>query len=319
MNVADERAYAVRALTGARVDVPWRTYGLLAQVVFFGLTLIGVAALYFLCEEMKLPGGVVTMLLSIALAEYLIHVRRWFRTGVESALWIGGLFCVVVDLPGPPRDEGLLLFAAAAAIAGARVRNPLFGALAAGFVVHYAEKRFDAGVLAALAFAALAVLALCREWRRPSNEWLFIAIALILPLVGYAEADPQWRATTIALYAAFGVLALTLAIVKRHHALFFAATIGFAIAGVEIARAIDVPLEAKLAAGGALLLLLALIVARLLRDRTDGFVMKEESVTGDGELLEIAAMTAATPSQNLPEGRPRGGGGFGGAGATGDL
>ncbi len=259
------------------------------------------------------------MLLSIALAEYLIHVRRWFRTGVESALWIGGLFCLVADLPGKPTDEALLLFAAAAAIAGARVRNPLFGALAAGFVVHYAEKRFDLGVLAALALATLAVLALCREWRRPSNEWLFIAIALILPLAGYAEADPQWRATTIALYAGFGALALFLAIARRHHALFFAAAIGFAVAGIELAREIDVPLEAKLAAGGALLLLLSLVAARPLRDRTRGFVLKEESLTGEDELLEIAATHAATPSQNPPEARPQGDGGFGGAGATGDF
>lgn len=319
MNVADERALALRALTGARVDVPWRTYGLLAQIVFFVLTLIGVAALYFLCEELKLPGGVVTMLFSIVLAEYLIGVRRWLRTGVESALWIGGLFCVVADLPGPPRDEGLLLFAAASAIAGARVRNPLFGAVAAGFVMHYIEKRFDAGVLAALAFATLAVIALCREWQRPSTEWLFIAVVLILPLVGYAEADPKWRATTIALYAAFGVLALMFAIVKRHHALFFAAAIGFAVAGIELACAINVPLEAKLAAGGALLLLIALIVARVLRDRTQGFVLKEETLTGEDELLEIAATIAAAPSQNAPEGRPQGDGRFGGAGATGDL
>jgi hypothetical protein len=163
------------------------------------------------------------------------------------------------------------------------------------------------------------VLALCREWRRPSNEWLFIAIALILPLAGYAEADPKWRSTTIALYVAFGVLGLMLAIVKRHHALFFAAAIGFAIAGIELARAIDVPLEAKLAAGGALLLLLALIVARMLRDRTHGFVLKEETLTGEDELLEIAATIAAAPSQNPPEGRPQGDGSFGGAGATGDL
>lgn len=319
MNVADERALALRALTGAPADVPWRAYGLLVQIVFFALSCIGVTALYLLCEELDLPGGVITMLVSIALAEYLIGARRWYRTGVESALWLCGPGFFVADLPAPRTQETLLLYAAVSAIAGARVRNPLFGALAAALLTHYLEARFDIGVLAGLAFATLSVLALCREWKRPSNEWLFIAVALILPLVGYAEADAQWRTTTIALFAGFGALALSLAIAKRHHALFFAAAIGFTVAAIELARDLDVALEAKLAAGGALLLVVALSVARVLRDRTEGFVLKQENLTDEDELLEIAATISTAPSAEQPEGRPQGSGGFGGAGATGDL
>src|SRR5688572_24446751 len=123
MNVEQERARAFRRRIGAGYR------GLFVALLFFVLTSVGVFAFYMLTEN-----GILTAALAIALAEFLIRVRRWFHTGVESALWIGGLFAIVADLPGPPRAEGMLLFAAASAIAGARVRNPLFGALAAGSV-----------------------------------------------------------------------------------------------------------------------------------------------------------------------------------------
>lgn len=283
---------------------------LFAQVIFFVLTSAGVAALYGLSEN-----GILTALIAIAVAELLIRVRGWRRTGVEDALWIGGLFAFVGDLPGEPRAEGLLLFAAASAIAGARVRNPLFGALAVGLVMHYAEERFDAGLLFALIAAAISLGALCHVWKRRSTEWLWIAILIILPLAGWAEADRRWRTMTIILYAAFGAIALVAALLKRHHAMFFAAMIGFTVATIEIARELTIPLEAKLAIGGAFLLALSFVVSRVLRDRTTGFVVTKTSLTGADDILEIAGTLTAVPG--APETRESGGGKFGGAGASG--
>ena len=206
---------------------------LFLQLLFFVLTFVGVFAFYFLCGELQLPKGYLTAAVALGLAEYLILGRGWKHTGVEDALWIGGLFAILHDYDGNA-DHILLFYAAASAVAGARVRNPLFGALAAVFVTAYMETKHDLGVLTALAFATIALVALCRTWRRRSTEWLWIAIALILPLAGWVAVDREWRNATIAVYAAFGAIALVLAIVKRHHALFFASMIGFAVAATEL-------------------------------------------------------------------------------------
>jgi len=290
-------------------------YGVFAQVIFFVLTCGAMYAFYQLVGE----NGILTGVVALALAEYLINRWRWLRTGVESALWLGGLFAFISELPSTGKPEALLVLAAAAAIAGARVQNPLFGALAAGLTMHYFERKWDFGVLFALAGATLAVVLLCRTWRRPSTEWLFIAIALILPLAGYAEADRKWRMTTIALYAAFGAIAFTAAIVKRHHAFFLAAAIGFAVAAIELARELPLLLEAKLAIGGAFLLATSLAVSRLLRNRTRGFVATKESLTGADDLLEFAATISVAAPAQPPAAREPGGGDFGGAGASGTF
>jgi hypothetical protein len=313
MNAEHERTLAVRELTGVPLEVPWRTFGIIAQAIFFVLTCFGMFAFYQVFGE----SGIFTGAAAIALAEYLIRKRHWFRTGVESALWIGGLFAFISELPNSGKPEALLLLAAASAIAGARVRNPLFGALAAGLVMHYAEQKWDAGVLVALIFAAVSIALLARTWWRPSTEWLWIAIAIVLPLAGYAEADAKWRTFTIILYAAIGAIALFAAIAKRHHAFFVAAAIGFTIATIELARELPIVLEAKLAIAGAFLLAASLVLSRWLRDRMRGFVATKESLTKADELLEIAATLATAPASPEKIGREGGGGEFGGAGASG--
>jgi len=312
MNVEHERALRLRALVPeAAVEVPWRTHGILLRIVLFGLTLAGVAALYFLIDERGLITGAIT----IAIAEYLINARRWWWTGIEEALWIGGVFAAITDLPESGTPEALLVLAAAAAIPGFRMRNPVFGAVAAGFVVAYFEKKWDLGVLAALVLATIAVFALLRTWRRFSTEWLWIALALTLPLVGRFYADEVWRNVTIILYGAFGALALFLAIRKRHHALFFSGALGIAIAGIEVGRLLAAPLELKLAATGACLLLGAWLTARSLRGRTTGIVATPSSLTTFDDELELAA-TAALPREEFDQ-KMESGGEFGGAGATG--
>jgi hypothetical protein len=316
-----ERAVAEQVVE--RLETPWRTHGVIVQCVFFFLTCIGILAFYGLCSVLDVPGeGIVVGIASIAIAEYLIRARRWFGTGVEGALWIGGLVAMITELPSSGKPEALLVFAAAAAIAGARVRNPIFGAAAAILVVVYAEEKGDAGVIVSIVMATVAMVGLLRTWTRPSTEWLWIALTLALPVAGRFTADEEWRTVTIALYALFGALALTLAFVKRHHALFFACAIGFTIAGIDLGQMIAAPLEAKLAAAGVSLLALSYLVARVLRDRTTGIVVTPAKLTQADEALEIAGALAAahaTRTEPGPETRPRGEGGFGGAGATGEF
>jgi hypothetical protein len=301
----------------AQLEQPWRANGFLVQAVFFVLTCVALGAFYLLTGD----NGVLTGVVAIAAAEYLIRRTRWFFTGVEAALWLGGLFALISELPRSGTPESVLVIAAACAIAGARVRNPLFGAAAASIVAYYFEDTRDAGVLVALVVASLALLALGRTWRRPTTEWLFIAIALIVPLVGYSFADHQWRNVTIVLYAVYGALALLLALGWRHHACFLAAMIGFGVAAMELGDKLDaVPFELRLATGGTLLLALAFIINRALRDRTSGFVLTPAKLTPMDEELQLAATFALKPeTADVEAPKKAEGGSFGGAGASGDY
>lgn len=332
MNAQHERNFFLRArLSGdglqndgiaAQLDVPWRTNGLLAQAVFFLLTSIALGAFYGLLNVLDLePEGVITGVAAIVLAEYLIGFRRWFFTGVEAALWIGGVFALISELPSSGKPEAMLVLAAGAAIAGARVRNPLFGALAAIFVMLYFEKRFDLGVLCALLIALVACIALLRTWRRPTTEALSIALVLVMPFAGRFSADDSWRDTTILLYAIFGIIALSLAMARRHHALFLAAMISLAIACADLAKKVNASNEAKLAIAGTLLLAIAFAISRTLRNRTHGLVLTPIQLTPFDDAAEIGATLALQPTVSAPSAQPQpaSGGGFGGAGASGDY
>jgi hypothetical protein len=314
MNAEHERALLLRGV--APVDIPWRTHRLLLRAVLFVLTTIGVAAFYWLLDAFHVARpGIVTGAIALAVAEILIHARRWWWTGVEEALWLCAMFAFVTELANSGRPEAALVLALAAAIPGFRVRNPLFGAAAAVFVAQYFEKRFDLGVVSALVLAAVAVLALLRTWRRPSTEWLWIALAIALPVAGRIDADPVWRNMTIILYGTFAAATLFLAIRKRHHALFLSGGIALAIAVVDFAEKIDLPVEAKLAAAGALLLVGSWLTARALRDRKTGIVATPARLTSFDDDLETLA-TISIPQQTFDQ-RMETGGEFGGAGATG--
>src|ERR1700720_615295 len=108
----------------------WKGKSLLAQCVFFFLTTLAIAAAFGFLSLIKLPQGWIVLIACIALAEYLIRAFHFWRTGVEAALWIGGLYAFIFSLPSSGKPEAILVFVAAAAIAGWRVRNALFGVLA---------------------------------------------------------------------------------------------------------------------------------------------------------------------------------------------
>lgn len=326
MNVQHERNLHLRARlhgtpAAAQLEVPWRTNGIVAQCFFFVLSCIALGAFYGLMHILDVPRpGLVTGVAAIVLAEVLI-ARRWFFTGVEAALWIGGVFALISELPSSGKPEAMLVLAAASAIAGARVRNPLFGAVAAVFVMLYFEKRFDLGVLCAWVIALASCIALLRTWRRPTTEGLWIALALVLPVAGRFTADPHWRTVTIILYTIFGGAVLILAVTRRHHALFLSAMIALAIASADAVEQIQAPPEAKLAIAGAVLLGIAFAVSRTLRDRTYGFVLTPVALTPVDDAMELGATLTLQPAGPPPaEPAPApGGGSFGGAGASGDY
>jgi hypothetical protein len=317
MSVDHERALRLRSLVPkAPVEIPWRTHGLLLRIVFFGLTCVGVAALNVFLDLIGVPKqGLVVGVVAIAIAEVLIR-NGWWWTGVEEALWIGGVFSMITELPSSGTPESNLVLAAAAAIPGVRLRNPLFGVIAAAFVVTWFEKRLDLGVIAALVLAMIAVVALLRTWKRPSTEWLWVGMAVVLPVVGSFYADARWHFVTLTLYAAFAVSAMACAILKRHHALFLSGGVALAIALIEGHRHIPLLLEAKLAVLGAILLAGSWILARALRGRTTGVVVTPAALTPFDDAVEIAA-TVNVPQPEFAPPAEAPGGEFGGAGATG--
>jgi len=142
----------------------------------------------------------------------------------------------------------------------------------------------------------------------------------MMPFAGRFTADERWRVVTIALYATFGVIALVLAITRRHHALFLSAMIALAIAATDIAEQIQAPPEAKFAIAGFALLAIAFTISRVLRDRTHGFVLTPIALTPVDDAMELGATITLQPSTPSPAPQPAtGGGNFGGAGASGDY
>ena len=316
MTADQERARAINArLPQALFPQPWHGYGLLGQIVFFLLTIAGIAAFYLLTR-----GELLTAVLCVGLAEYLIRVRKWFGTGVEAALWIGGLISAVTALPNNNAPEGNLLIAAAAGIAGFRVRNPVFGAVAAFFVTMYLERVGDRGTIAALLIAGAALIALFLTWRRPSTERLFVGLLVTMPLAGWIHADRRWLDVTLMLFGTFAAICLACAVAKRHHAMFAGAAMAAMVAVATLQQRYRISEELLLAMAGAALLIAAGVTARVLRGRAGGFVVTPAQLTPFDDDLEGLATVAVAPihsAGNPPGERPQDGGGFGGAGATG--
>lgn len=321
----DFRAHAWPTIEEERAR-SWRCMPLVVQVVFFVLTIVAITAVYNFCRLIDLPPGWVTAIASIATAEILIRRAHFWRTGVESALWIGGLVAFIVALPNSEKPEAILLFAAAAAISGWRVRNALFGALALVLVTAYLAAR-DWEWLAALfaCFVSLvAVIALTRSWRRPSTQMLWQVLVVVMPVAGYGAVKRTWTTDgrVLALFVVLSIVLLLAGIRFRLRAVLIASIVALAIAIIEARDYIPLSAEVELIVVGALTLAVAALLMRALRGKETGFVIGERK-SEDEDALQIAAMLPiAVPGTPAPEGsgglKP-GGGEFGGAGASGDF
>src|SRR6266550_8215426 len=173
----------------------WRHMSLIVQIVFFVLTIFAIGAFYGLCTLLHLPAGPAALVGSITVGELLIRRKHFWRTGVESALWLGGLYAFIFSLPSSGKPEAILVLAAAAALAGWRVRNALFGTLAACLVVAYLAVRHWPAMWFAFAVALLALFAVTRAWRRPSTELLFQMLMIVMPIAGYVAIVRNTRGT----------------------------------------------------------------------------------------------------------------------------
>ena len=283
---------------------------LLVQCVLFFLTTLAIAAWFFLFE---MHGGWFLMLVCIATAEFLIRRYHFWRTGVESALWLGGLYAFIFSLPSSGRPEALLVLGAAAAIAGWRVRNAIFGTAALCFVVAYFHE-VGAGVTAlmfAVAVSLVALFGVTRVWRRPSTELLWQMLLVVMPVAGYVASRSGWP-----VFIALAVLLAFVGVRARIRVPLAAAAIAIAIAIVDLRLPFSP--EAQLIAGGAAALCAATILTRALKRRDRGFVLDVPQ-----QQSELEAILSVAPSiMPAPAAAPQGiggGGQFGGAGSSGNF
>ncbi len=336
MNVMEERAATLlhqvrdwelspqeRSAIERRLATRWKSNGVLASAVFFVLTLVAVAALFGLCDLMRLPKGWITAVVSIAVAETLIWRLHFFGTGIESALWLGGLFAWIFGLPSEGRPEGLLLFGAACLIAGVRVRNPLIGAASAVFVISYlgAKSWFVAAPLAGIALAVIALALLAREWQRPSTEMLLVILMIVTPVTGAAWSFGHTSMAWSIGYIALAVAEFTFGVMRRHRGALLCGAVSIVIAFIVAREIFDfLAIEWKLIAAGVALFATSIAIARSLRGKTRGFVITPvKSAFEDAvRVFGSAAFSPQTQPQSAPH--PIGGGGrFGGAGSSGSF
>jgi hypothetical protein len=298
----------------------WRRLPIVMQIVLFILTIVAISALYWLCFELSLPKGWTTLLVCLAVAEVLIQRARFWRTGVESALWIGGLFAFIFSLPSSGKPEAILVFVAAAAIAGWRVRNPLFGALA--FVlctVYLIAKQWPWTAFGfSMLITLIALFALTRIIQRPSTEALWEVAVIVMPVAGYAGiktgAAPDVR--VIAMYAVLATLFLIVAIRFRSRVLLIATVVAAAIGGIEARDLIPLSDEMRLIVAGTIALAVATAMMRALRGKQTGFVIGTTKSSELQDVLSVAPTLLSVHAADAPQ--PVGGGGeFGGAGASG--
>jgi hypothetical protein len=313
-SIAEERAEALRhLLPGIKVESPWKYNGTMLRIVFAVLAGVGVLAVFgFFAVGSRSVSEWLTAAIAIGTAELLIRRLRFFGTGVESSLWLCGTFAFIFGLPSSGKVEAILVFAAAAALSGWRMRNAFFGVLAAVLVVAYVAAKWQHDSLLTMAVASAitiaAMVAQRRVWQRPSTERLFAGLALVMPLAGYAATFAQRLfgakfPTSLPIAAVIFATALALGvagITRRDRVLLVSAALSAALAVVEVAIELAFPTEAKLIAAGIIVAVIAAALARALRGATHGFVVTPMRIGSYDEAMQIGGIIAVAPHGAAP-------------------
>jgi MFS family permease len=312
-SVADERAEALhKLLPGTTPETAWRHNGLLLRIVFTVFAIIAVSAFFGFFSLLMMPKGWLTAAAAIGTAEWLIRQHRFFRTGIESGLWICGTFAFIFGLPSSGKIEALLVFAAAAALSGWRMRNTFFGVLAAILAVAYVAFKWDHDPLPAMAVASVvtiaATVALQRVWQRPSTERLFSGLVLAMPVTGYLasigqsifRSEPAMNVPMAVILGATAIVLLACGVLWRDRVLLVSAVLSIACAAIELRNLFDYPTEAKLIAAGVFVAAIAAALGRALRNATHGFVVIPVQSSGYEEAMQIGGIISVAPHGSAP-------------------
>jgi hypothetical protein len=340
-SVAEERTEALRHLHAAGVPAtPWRHNGLLLRVVFSVLTIVALAALFGFLAVFSLPKFWFTAAAALGTAEWLIRKQNFFKTGVESTLWICGMFALIGTLPSSGKVEAILVFALAAALSGWRLRDAFFGVCAAILVIAYVAAKWDSVPLTMMAAALCAIVAaaaLRRMWQRPSTNALYAGLVLAMPVTGYVATIARRvfhtfvsSMTVAVILAATSIALLAMGYLWRDRVLLVSGTISIILAAVELQDRLGIAMEAKLIVGGLAFIAVAASFSRALRGAVHGFVIKPVRTSPYDEAMQIGGIlhvaTRAAPAAAHDAGGPQLADSasatdksFGGAGAGGEF
>jgi hypothetical protein len=331
----------------------WRTVSSLTRSVFFVLGALIAGLTGATLGLLHLPAALLLSgLIAIALAEWLIFQRRFFGSGIEEGLEITGLLMIVAYLTSRLHDASGMLPALLCAVllfaAGLRLLNPLVvtaSALALSAAVFLGVPHPSGSALAAAQAAsafcgllAVAALALGRAtFQRPSHDRMLDWLMVVMPVASYLwfdahawtwsavpspDAAPWMRFTPPVLLAGFGICALVAGLRRRRHAPLLACLGCAACLAYELRKFSGLALEYRLIAGGTGVLLLTLTVDRYLRVARRGLTSAKISLSEVGlDLLELAGAATLAPqaAPGIKPGFEGGGGRSGGGGASGSY
>jgi hypothetical protein len=262
--------------------------------------------------------GVVSGVLMILLAEMLVARRRVLRSGLEDALHACGGAAIVFGLAaGGPEPAAAALLALALSVSGLRMLNAAvttLAALVASLAVALAMRGSPglglAAAPAAFACAAGALLALLaggRRLLRPSHDRMLDGLVLVLPLAAWGWASlaasraaalgteppggPGTGALPALLALALGTACLATGLRRRSHAALLAALACAAGLAHALRDVLPLPGHLQWIGWGLLLLGLAVMLERALREPRRGFTSQD--VGEDLQTLELAQLAAA--------------------------
>jgi hypothetical protein len=331
----------------------WRTATTLTRCAFF---ILGAFASGLIASILELLHGhdflLVTGLILVVGAEWLVTRRRFFGVGIEEALELAGLLMIVfqaADIIGLSSENKLSwLVAAVLFAAGLRLLNPLFitlGVVALSYaisnmgMVHAAipTPTTSMASIFCLSVAGAALFLNGLPFRRPSYDDMLNWLIITMPLAAYLwhesgsgsglTMDSLRHAPASALLppliiVTLGAISLKIGIRRRLHAPIIAFMICIGCVAFELRNLTPLSLKVKLIFWGCAALLLVLGLDRYLRTPRRGITSNQfAEKKGSLDLLQFVGASALAP-QTAQQPSPQfkgGGGGGGGGGASGNY
>ncbi len=317
----------------------WKTTTWLSRCLMFLLGLVGTFMFAGVLSPFPSP-WLVGGLLAMGTAEWMIAQRRVFHSGVEEAIYLCGAMAVVIQLliwnVGNHDALGAALIATTVLLVGWRLLNPLMTTVAAGlysFTIALAGTNFFGGDTHSMragsfcvVLAMVALVASGREWQRPSHDRMIAGLVITMPwlaqiwLVADAwRGDVRMRYIALGLALTFLIMNLVVGVKRRQHAPLIGALGNLVCVAFALHRLLPWSMHWQLIAAGGVLLVMAVVLERVLRDRSAGLTSRALEEPGELALVQLAGASSIAPSPgDAPPATAQGqGGGFGGGGASG--
>ena len=315
----------------------WKTTTPLGRGLGFLLGLFGTSFLAGALSLFPSPLLVGGLLLIIA-AEWLVAKRRFVRSGIEEAVYLCGAIAVAVQLllwsDGNNEALGVAFISTAVLLAGWRLMNLLFTTLAAagyslaialagGSLLGSRMNTLEAGIACAV-LAIVALVAGGRQLRRPSHDQMLDGLVIVMPWLaygwlvtyGWGRSASIWMALALAL--GFFTVNVVVGVKRRRHAPLISALGSLVCAGYALHELLRLPLHWMLIVDGALLLAVAVLLDRRLRNLQVGVTSRKLDESASLDLLQLAGAAHITPAPAATPASVQGQGGeFGGGGASG--